>query len=114
LKSADLCLLTSRWKALPITIAEAFQAGLPVIATDTGGVNELVSPQVGRVIQVGDVDGLVSSILEVCGDDDLRRKMIENAQKLSQKERFSLPHVHRIFELTYSEILENSLEENNG
>jgi glycosyltransferase involved in cell wall biosynthesis len=114
LKSADIFLLTSRWEALPITIAEAFQAGLPVIATDTGGVKELVSPLVGRVIQVGDVNGLASSILEVCRDDDLRGKMSENAQKLSQEERFSLPHVHRIFELTYSEILENSLEENNG
>lgn len=43
LAAADLFLLTSRWEALPITIAEAFQMGVPVIATDTGGVTELVS-----------------------------------------------------------------------
>ncbi len=76
LMAADLFLLTSRWEALPITIAEAFQSGLPVVATDTGGVSELVSPLVGRVNAVGDVDGLVLSILEVCNDDALRKKYV--------------------------------------
>jgi glycosyltransferase involved in cell wall biosynthesis len=37
LRAADLFLLTSRWEALPIAIAEAFQAGVPVVATDAGG-----------------------------------------------------------------------------
>lgn len=105
LMSADLFLLTSRWEALPITIAEAFQSGLPVVATDTGGVSELVSRAVGRVNAVGDVDGLASSILEVCDDDRLRESMSETARKLSQEDRFSLPHIHRIFEQTYAGIL---------
>ena len=112
LKSADLFLLTSRWEALPITIAEAFQSGLPVVATDTGGVRELVSPSVGRVNAVGDVDGLVSSILEICNDNQLRKSMSENAEKLSREDRFSLPHIHRIFERTYADILETALVKN--
>lgn len=111
LKAADLFLLTSRWEALPITIAEAFQSGLPVVATDTGGVSELVSPAVGRVNAVGDVNGLAASILEICTDEKLRKNMAENASKLSREERFSLSRIHWIFERTYAEILGTLLAE---
>ena len=47
LKASDMFLLTSRWEALPLSIVEAFHAGLPVIATDCGGVSELVDEEVG-------------------------------------------------------------------
>jgi glycosyltransferase involved in cell wall biosynthesis len=105
LKAADLFLLTSRWEALPISIAEALQTGLPVVATDTGGVTELVAPSVGRVVPVGDVDALCASILELCGNEDLRRKMSDEAIRISREERFSIPHIHAIFERLYADIL---------
>lgn len=106
LRSADLFLLTSRWEALPITIAEAFQAGLPVVATDTGGVSELVAENVGRVTPVGDVEALSAGILDICGDDELRDAMSAAAVALSKEDRFSLPHIHAIFERRYAEILQ--------
>lgn len=106
LKAADIFLLTSRWEGLPITIAEAFQAGLPVVATDAGGVRELVAPTVGRVVPIGDADALSASVLEICGDKQLRRHMSEAAIKVSREDRFSIPHVHRIFERTYEDMLD--------
>ena len=106
LKAADIFLLTSRWEGLPITIAEAFQAGLPVVATDAGGVRELVAPAVGRVVPIGDADALSASVLEICGDKQLRRHMSEAAIKVSREDRFSIPHVHRIFERTYADMLD--------
>jgi len=105
LKAADLFLLTSRWEALPITIAEAFQTALPVVATDTGGVAELVSRSVGYVVPVGDVDALTESILEVCSDEHLRNRLSAAALSLSKERRFSLPHIHQIIENKYAEIL---------
>jgi glycosyltransferase involved in cell wall biosynthesis len=102
---ADIFLLTSRWEALPIAIAEALQVGLPVVATDTGGVKELVSPDMGRILAVGDVNGLAQSILEICGDDELRKSMSDKAYQVSQEERFSIPHVHNRFERLYQNIL---------
>ena len=106
LKAADVFLLTSRWEGLPITIAEAFQAGLPVVATDAGGVEELVAPPVGRVLPIGDAEGLSASVLEICGDDQLRRDMSEAAMTVSREDRFSIPHIHRIIERTYMDVLD--------
>ncbi|WP_461308631.1 glycosyltransferase family 4 protein, partial [Albidovulum sp.] len=47
LRAADLFLLTSRWEALPFTIVEAFQAGIPAVATACSGVVELIDEAVG-------------------------------------------------------------------
>jgi glycosyltransferase involved in cell wall biosynthesis len=111
LGAADLFLLTSRWEALPITIAEAFQAGVPVIATDTGGVTELVSDRVGRVTPVGDVDALVANVLELSGDATQRERMSVEALRLCKESRFSLPHVHQIIESQYSDLLASSRQD---
>jgi glycosyltransferase involved in cell wall biosynthesis len=39
----DIFVLLSKWEGLPITIIEAMLAGKPVVASDVGGVSELVS-----------------------------------------------------------------------
>ncbi len=44
----DLYLLTSRSEAVPIAIMEALSFGTPVIATDAGGVREMIVPQPQR------------------------------------------------------------------
>ena len=41
----DLYLLTSRSEAVPIAIMEALSFGTPVIATDAGGVREMILPE---------------------------------------------------------------------
>ena len=42
LMSADFLLLPTRWDFSPIVVCEAAAFGLPVIATNTGGVSEIV------------------------------------------------------------------------
>jgi len=105
LHAADLFVLTSRWEALPLSIVEAFRAGLPVVAADTSGVEELVDSSVGKVLPIGDVDAFVQSILRLCGDDKLRRKLAAEALKRSTEDRFDPDYIHRIFEKTYLEFL---------
>lgn len=105
LLAADLYLLTSRWENLPISIVEAFRAGLPVIATDCGGVRELVDDQVGSLCRVGDVDGIAAAVAEVLADDSLRRSKGAAALARSDEPRFDPDQVHQRFAALYEEIL---------
>ncbi len=109
LKAADLFMLTSNWEALPITIVEAFRAGLPVIATDTGGVKELVDPSVGQVVHIADAKATTESVIEICENDSLRAELSANALSRSKECRFSPAHIHKILESTYADVLAESV-----
>ncbi len=99
LSVADIFLLTSRWEALPISIVEAFRAARPVIATDCGGVSELVDDQVGRLCAVEDVDGLTQAVLDFIEQPDLREEKSRGALERSGEDRFDPESVHtRILE----------------
>lgn len=110
LHASDLFLLTSRWEALPISIVEAFRAGLPVIAADTSGVEELVDSSVGDVLPVGDIEAFTQSILRICGNVELRKKLADEALNRSREDRFSPDYIHLIFEKNYAEMLGIFLE----
>ena len=105
LYASDLFLLTSRWEALPISIVEAFRAGLPVIAADTSGVEELVDSTVGDVLPIGDIEAFANSILRICGDDELRKELADEASRRSREDRFSPDHIHIIYEKNYAEMI---------
>lgn len=105
LAAADLFLLPSRWESLPITIVEAFRHGLPVVATDTGGVKELVNNAVGRVAKVGDVNALARYCSEILSDEHLHDGLSAKARDLSREPRFDPSHINQVMEDFYKEIL---------
>lgn len=104
LRAADLYLLTSRWEALPISIVEAFRAGVPVIATDTGGVRELVDESVGAVLPIGDVASCAEAILRLADAPDLRAALSKAALTRSSEDRFKPDVIHARFEALYNEM----------
>jgi glycosyltransferase involved in cell wall biosynthesis len=56
LAEADIFVLATKWEGLPISILEAMRAGLPVIATNVGGVAEAVTDGLtGYLTQRGSV-----------------------------------------------------------
>ncbi len=57
LRLADIFVFISAWEGFPYTILEAMSAGLPIIASDVGGVSEAVNEQNGILVknQVGQI-----------------------------------------------------------
>jgi glycosyltransferase involved in cell wall biosynthesis len=110
LAAADLFLLTSRWEALPISIVEALRAGLPVVATDAGGVRELVDADVGAVVPIGDAAALAEALLRLCDDTVLRARCSANAARRGDEDRFDPEFVHAQFERFYRGILDSAAQ----
>lgn len=65
LACADLFILPTKWEGLPLSILEAMRAGLPVIATDVGGVGEAVQ------------DGITGYLTPPGNAEQLRRRIQE-------------------------------------
>lgn len=101
LRASDLFLLTSRWEALPFSIVEAFQAGIPAVAAACSGVVELIDDTVGAVVPVGDVEAFAAAVGRIIADGDLRAAMGKAALERSRLDRFDPDWVHRQFEETY-------------
>ncbi|MFZ1726847.1 MAG: glycosyltransferase family 4 protein [Albidovulum sp.] len=104
LRASDLFLLTSRWEALPFTIVEAFQAGIPAVAAACSGVVELIDDSVGRVVPIGDVAAISAAVTDILADETKRAAMTKAALELAKHDRFNPDWVHRQFEKTYREL----------
>jgi glycosyltransferase involved in cell wall biosynthesis len=73
LAAADLFLLTSISEGIPLTIIEAMAAGIPVVATQVGGLAEMIEDgKTGFLAPAGDPDALAERILRVADNPALR------------------------------------------
>jgi glycosyltransferase involved in cell wall biosynthesis len=73
LMEAQIYVLSTHFEALPISILEAMRAGLPVVATDVGGVSESVREgETGLLTPHGDADALRNALARVIADPALR------------------------------------------
>lgn len=106
LSGSDLFVLTSRSEAFPNSVMEAMAAALPVIATDVGGVPELIQHDVnGILIPVGDRSALVRSVRTLL-DHPSRAAALGNSARETIASRFSFTRMVRSFEDLYRQLLQ--------
>jgi glycosyltransferase involved in cell wall biosynthesis len=82
LAACDVFLLTSRFEGLPRAALQAIAAEVPVVATDTGGIAEVVSSgESGVLVRVGDVGAAADAVLRLAADPVLRRRLAGEARR---------------------------------
>jgi glycosyltransferase involved in cell wall biosynthesis len=76
ISSSDIVVLASRTEGYPRVILEAFEFGKPVIATNVGGIPQLLkNGENGILVDPCDHAGLAGAILKLCNDKGLRDKL---------------------------------------
>ena len=90
LQQADIFLLTSVSEGFSISTVEAMMAGVPVIATRSGGPEEIISSEdTGYLIPARDPAAIVEAIFALKVPEK-RQRLAEQARKVAS-EKFGLP-----------------------
>jgi len=86
LKSSQILVLPSRIESVPQSILEAFYLKIPVIATDVGGVHELVSnDKTGLLVTPNNSKELLEKVNYLLNDIELCDRLANNAHEFVLK-----------------------------
>jgi L-malate glycosyltransferase len=103
-READVFVLPSFNEGMSNAMLEALSCGLPIIATHTGGTEELVREGVnGFVVKEKNSRDLADKIKKIASDEDLRQKMAQESRNLAME--FSWKNVAQKYFKIYKEIL---------
>lgn len=84
LVGADLFLLPSETESFGLAALEALSCEVPVIATDVGGLPEVVDHgETGYLLPLGDVDAMAEAALDLLQDDDKRARFGREGRRRS-------------------------------
>jgi glycosyltransferase involved in cell wall biosynthesis len=92
-ESADVVVIPSRWEGFGLVAAEAMRAGLPVIASNVGGLKEIVDDGVTGVLIPPDDDEALTNVLRDLSDAQLRA--MGRAGKERFVREFTMERTHR-------------------
>jgi len=105
LAAMDLFVLTSLFEGLPRVVLQAMAASVPVVATDTGGVAEVIlDGETGRLVPPGDPAAAAEAIVALARDGDTRRRLAASARSRLGEEFTSRRMVSDLEDL-YDEVL---------
>lgn len=99
-RSADLFVYPSYHEGMPMAVMEAMACGLPIIATQVGGLPDLVRPGVnGLLVPAGQPDQLANAIHQLVANPQMRHAMQLSSFRLAQ-ENFDIEKlVSRLLEI---------------
>jgi glycosyltransferase involved in cell wall biosynthesis len=101
----DVFAFPSRFEGFPLALLEALLARSATVATDVGGVSEIVHDgETGLLVRVEDPKALAGAMRRLLADANLRQRLGDQGrQRVLQ--HFTADHMTRSFERLYDELL---------
>jgi N-acetyl-alpha-D-glucosaminyl L-malate synthase BshA len=104
LSIADVFLLPSAQESFGLAALEAMACEVPVVASDVGGLPEVIEHGVcGFLHPPDDLDGMAASAVALLSDDDLHRRIVDAAVR-RVREMFCEERVVPMYEALYGEV----------
>ena len=110
MNGADAFVLASAWEGLPMVLLEAAASGLPLVATDVGGVREIVRDGInGFLCPPGQSDALADVMKRVMALPPEKRAAMGEASRELVRRTFDIDQVVTRWEQLYQRLLEDSI-----
>jgi glycosyltransferase involved in cell wall biosynthesis len=103
MQAADVYVHAARAETFPISILEALACGVPVVASEVGGIPEQVDADCGQLVPAGDADALADALLGLLEDAPGRAVMGARAAEQAQA-RFGLDRMTGAYLQLYEEM----------
>ena len=106
LAAGDLLVNSSISEGTPLSVMEAMALGLPVVATNVGGVPKLVlDGETGLLVPPAEAEALAAALLELMRDAEKRRALGEAGRRRAL-EQFSIQPAAAKYQALYDKLLE--------
>jgi glycosyltransferase involved in cell wall biosynthesis len=103
--ATDIAVSPSRVEGFGLTVIEAGAAGLPVVATATTGMSEIITNErTGLIVPIEDQDRLYAALLRLVDDASLR-KQLGTALRSVVNEKFVIGSYVTGFESAYEQLM---------
>lgn len=103
---ADIFLLPSKWEGMPMTVIEAMGTGLPVVASQVGGVPDMVTDGESGLLIPPTAEALAQAIERLVKDEALRERL--GTQARQEARRFSIEAMAQGYEALYARLTEGA------
>lgn len=105
---ADIFVLPSKFEGMPMTIIEAMSAAMPIIASNVGGIKDMLTNDCNAILINPNKEELYKAIKELYFDIKKREFLGNNAYK--EKNKYSRENMASAYESEYFKILKKGAE----
>lgn len=109
-RSADILVLSSEFEGVPNVVLEAMAHGVPVVATQVGGVPEVLNNKRGILVEPTNFEELVAATKKLILNPDLRRTFGEEGRNFTAHDRSLESLQARLFSI-YEKLLGDSMHD---
>lgn len=103
--TSQVLVLASKWEGLPLTIIEAMRGGLPVVASNVGGIPELVIDGITGLLAERGSESAMASCLKAVIENPRRRAQMGASARLRYEQHFSFERMQNQTMAVYQSVV---------